>query len=121
MVDLVLVVLGGVSMKAVQYFIAAIIIVFGTTACAQGCLKAKTTDVRHRLLAEIKQGDDAAKAREALKRVGATFSYDEFQSQYQAIIMDAGCGPYEAIEIIVRLDESGRVSTIDVSESYTYP
>ncbi len=108
-------------MKAVRYFIMAILIVFWTTACAQGCLKAKTADVRNRLLAEIKQGDDAAKAREALKRVGATFSYDKFQGRYQAIIMDAGCGPYEAIQIFVQLDESGRVSTIDVSESYTYP
>ena len=78
-------------------------------------------DVRNHLLAEIKLGDDAAKAGDALKRIGATFSYDEFQNRYQAIILDAGCGPYEAVQIFVQLDDSGRVSAVDVSESYTYP
>jgi len=91
--------------------------------CSAGgfCLKEKADEVRNHLVLEIKPGDAREKAEMALRSVGASFSYDKFQNRLGAIIRDVGCGPYESVEIDVNLDGSGRVSSVKVSESYTYP
>jgi hypothetical protein len=84
------------------------------------CLKEKTDEVRKRLLVDIKQGDDRAKAEMALKQVGAGFSFDEYQNRLGAIIRVSGCGPDEAIQIFVNLDDTNHIISIQVDESYTW-
>lgn len=107
---------------SVQGLLAGILVVTCMANCsAEECLKVKANDVRKQLILEIKPGDAREEAEIALRSVGASFSYDEFQNRLGAIIRDVGCGPYESIEIDVNLNGYGRVSSVKVSESYTYP
>ena len=98
-----------------------IIAVICIAYCSVGehCLKARADDIRKQLVSEIKPGDSIEKAEAALRHVGANFSYDVFQSRYQALILNVGCGPYASVEICVNLDKLGRVLSVEVTELYT--
>jgi len=84
-------------------------------------MKSRTDDVRKLLNKELATGDTHERVGEILKRIGATYEYDRFQSRYQGTITDARCGPYEAISIYVNFDSSGKMSEVEVFETYTNP
>lgn len=45
-----------------------------------------------------------------------------FVNEYSTTIWnESRCGPYQAIGVTIRLDKANRLSTIEVSESYTMP
>ena len=59
-------------------------------------------------------------------RRGFTYEYlnygGQYRNEYSTTIWNISrCGPYQAIGVIIRLDKANRLSTIEVSESYTMP
>ena len=59
-------------------------------------------------------------------RSGFTYEYlnhgGQYENEYSTTIWNISrCGPYQAIGVIIRLDKANRLSTIEVSESYTMP
>lgn len=85
------------------------------------CMKSRTDEVRNLLNRDLKAGDTRARAKKILKTAGIAYEYDRFQNRYQSTITDARCGPYDAISIYVNFNSSGKMSNVEVLESYTAP
>jgi hypothetical protein len=85
------------------------------------CMKPKTAEIRGHLDRELKVGDSHEKVEEVLTKAGIPYQYDQFQNRYQSTVFDQQCGPYDAISIYVYFDPSGRMSRIEVRETYTAP
>jgi hypothetical protein len=110
--------------------ISALFVIFILTACYGNCLP--TDEVRELLTSQLHIGDSREKIEAVLNNVGATYynppksppfcSYDKFNNAYHSMILDEPrCGPYQAISVTIQLDNQGRLSSIEVSESYTMP
>lgn len=101
------------------------------TACYGNCLP--TDEVRELLTSQLRVGDSREKIEAVLGNVVASYnnppykpanfvSYDKFQNSYSTTIWDEPrCGPYQAISVDIHLDDTGHLSKIEVSESYTMP
>lgn len=101
------------------------------TACYGNCLP--TDEVRRLLTSQLHVGDSREKIEAVLGNVVASYnnapykpanfvSYDKFQNRYSTTIWDEPrCGPYQAISVDIQLDDTGHLSKIKVSESYTMP
>ena len=109
------------EMTRVRDIALAIMIASGLSACMEDCLKAKTNEVRNVLNREIKAGDTRERVDEVLNSARIGYGYDRFSNRYQSTVTDAQCGPYQAISIYVYFDASGKVSKVEVFESYTGP
>jgi hypothetical protein len=89
------------------------------SACSGDCLKARLADVRNLLHKELKTGDSREKVDKVLTDAGIAYEYDRFQNRYQSTVTDARCKHDEAISIYVTFDPSGKVSKVEIFESYT--
>ena len=84
-------------------------------------MKPKKEQVKGVLQHELQVGDPRDKVETVLTKAGISFTYDKYANRYQSNITDSRCGPYQAISLYINLDLSGRVSKIDVSETFTAP
>ena len=103
----------------VAHVLALILCTVGNSACHGGCLK--TDEIRALLNREIKVGNSRNKVDVVLKNAGIDYSYDAYQHRYGSTVRDDRCGPWQAISIYVNFDLSGKVTGIEVFESYTAP
>jgi hypothetical protein len=106
------------SVKILTYlFFAFILCVLAAVKCQGSCLK--TNEIKTLLQKNIKIGDDRKKVDAVLKNADIDYTYDEFQNRYGSTIRDAECGSWQAISVYVNFNKSGKVSGVEVFDSYT--
>ena len=88
-------------------------------ACQGDCLNERM--VRKQLESEVEIGQTREAAEAGMQRAGLSFSFDRFRSRFQSTVRDEQCDPYKAVSVYVYLDDAGRVSKIEVFESFTAP
>ncbi len=100
-----------------------ILTAWGLAACAMGC-PLDADAVREQLNSQLNVGDSREKIEAVLTSEGIGGSYDQWSHRYQTTIRDEErCGVlsmYKAISVYLYLDDKGRLSRIEVSESYTW-
>lgn len=69
---------------------------------------------------ELHVGDSRGKVESILKIHGIDFSYDEYQQRYQSGIRGENCAFDKSVIVLIYINESGLVSKIEVSNSYTF-
>lgn len=87
--------------------------------CGGSCMSHKTGEIKALLNKELKIGDSKERVQEVLKNAGISYAYDQFQEQYYSTVYDKRCGPDDAVSISVSFDPSGRMTKVEVFESYT--
>ncbi len=75
--------------------------------------------VRANLEEQLHVGDSREKIEAVLQSIGIRYSYDEFSNRYQSTVREE-CGKFEAVSVYVNLDDQGRLSAIEVFNSYTW-
>lgn len=101
--------------------IGVVVAVSLLTGCCSG-LDAEI--IRDKLTKELHVGDSREKVERVLKSHGMDFSYDaEFEQRYQSLIGGEDCAfnPLnKVVAVYIYMNKSGRVSKIEVSNSYTF-
>lgn len=99
-------------------------LVVSVLATSSGCCPLDADEVREQLTVELRVGDSREKIEIVLRNAGIDFSYDKWTNSYGATIRDdEHCGPlsmYKAISVYIHLDDTGHLSRIEVSDSYTW-
>ncbi len=103
----------------VRIFLILGVISAAISACRGNCIKRKTAEVRKLLNRNIKAGDTRERVDTVLKSADILYEYDRFLNRYQSTVTDTRCGPNDAVSIYVTFNSVGRVSKIEVFESYT--
>lgn len=76
--------------------------------------------IKSELSSNIKIGDPREMVEQVLKANQLEFSYDEFQQRYPSGIEGGGCEFNKSVIIYIYIDQSGQVSKIETSDSYTF-
>jgi hypothetical protein len=83
------------------------------------CMHRELTQTRSFLEAELKLGDPRERIEEVLGKAGVLYEYDPFNNRYQGLITADRCRG-SGVVVYVNLDYySGRMSRIEVFESFT--
>lgn len=95
-----------------------------TVVSLSGCCAGLDEEIiREKLSKELHVGDSREKVELVLKSHGMDFSYDEHQQRYQSGIGGEDCNfnPFnKVVAVLIYINKSGRVSKIEVSNSYTF-
>ena len=83
-------------------------------------MKTKTEEVRS-ALGQLAVGDTRDKAEAVLTKAGLVHVFDQSQNRYQSTVTDLKCNPYAAVSIYINFDLYGKVSKIEVIETFTGP
>lgn len=97
--------------------LCALLTVLSLSGCCAGL---DEEIIREKLSKELHVGDSREKVELVLKSHGMDFSYDEYQDLYSSNIRGKNCAFDKSVMVTIYINKSGRVSKIEVSNSYTF-
>ena len=106
-------------MNLLKLFLA-LLAAISLSAC---CADLDEKKVRAELNKYLHVGDSREKAELVMKSHGISLSYDQYQQRYQSNITDKNStfNPFDkSVIVYIYIDQSGLVSKIEVSNSYTF-
>ncbi len=95
-------------------------IILVTLLLSSCCTDLDKEKIKGELSKELQIGDTREKVELVLKRHGMDFSYDEYQQRYQSGIRGENCAFDKSVIVLVYINKLGRVSKIEVTNSYTF-